>query len=218
MLYKKIIFTLSILLFCFNISAQDTKAKAILDELSAKTKAYTNIKASFSYTLENKDQKIKETQEGTIAIKGDKYKLEIARQEVLCDGKAVYTILKEAKEIQINNMPDPNATESINPANIFTMYEKGFKTKYEGEKTEGGKTLQIISLFPTDPKGKQYHTIKLYIDKNLKQISKVLILSKDGNNYTYVVKSFTTNTSIAENTFTYIASQYPKFEIIDLRD
>lgn len=198
--------------------AQDAKAKAILDELSAKTKAYSSIKATFSYTLENKDQKIKETQEGTITIKGNKYKLEIAKQEVICDGKAVYTIIKEAKEVQINNMPDPNATDNINPANIFTMYEKGFKHKFDGEKTEGGKTFQIISLFPTEPKGKQYHTVKLYIDKAAKQVSKIIVFSKDGNNYTYQVKTFTPNAPVDDKIFNYNSAQYPKFEVIDLRD
>ncbi|MFN4234902.1 MAG: LolA family protein [Bacteroidia bacterium] len=214
------IFVLTTLIICsnFEIFAQDAKAKAILDELSNKTKAYTSIKATFSYTLENKDQKIKETQEGTITIKGNKYKLEIAKQEVICDGKAVYTIIKEAKEVQINNMPDPNNTESINPSNIFTMYEKGFKYKFEGEKSEGGKTMQIISLFPNDPKGKQYHTVKLFIDKNAKQISKILVLAKDGNNYTYQVKSFQPNIAVQDNVFTYNSNQYPKFEVIDLRD
>jgi outer membrane lipoprotein-sorting protein len=217
-LTKNISLSLILILSAIGVNAQDAKAKAILDELSTKTKAYTSIKATFSYTLENKDQKIKETQEGTVTIKGNKYKLEIAKQEVICDGKAVYTIIKEAKEIQINNMPDPNSTESINPSNIFTMYEKGFKHKYDGEKVEGGKTYQIISLFPTDPKGKQYHTVKLYIDKNAKQVNKILVLSKDGNNYTYQVKSFTPNTPVEDKIFTYNSSLYPKFEIIDLRD
>lgn len=217
-LTKNISLSLILILSAIGVNAQDAKAKAILDELSAKTKAYTSIKATFSYTLENKDQKIKETQEGTVTIKGNKYKLEIAKQEVICDGKAVYTIIKEAKEVQINNMPDPNNTESINPANIFTMYEKGFKNKFDGEKVEGGKTYQIISLFPTDPKGKQYHTVKLYIDKAAKQVNKILVFSKDGNNYTYQVKTFTPNAPVEDKIFTYNAAQHPKFEVIDLRD
>jgi outer membrane lipoprotein-sorting protein len=215
---KNITLSLILILSAIGVNAQDAKAKAILDELSAKTKAYTSIKATFSYTLENKDQKIKETQEGTITIKGNKYKLEIAKQEVICDGKAVYTVIKEAKEVQINNMPDPNATDNINPANIFTMYEKGFKHKFDGEKAEGGKTFQIISLFPTEPKGKQYHTVKLYVDKAAKQVNKILVFSKDGNNYTYQVKTFTPNAPVDDKIFTYNSAQYPKFEVIDLRD
>ena len=51
---KKItLFATTIFAFLFiNTYAQDdAKAKAILDELSAKTKAYSSIKATFTYNL-----------------------------------------------------------------------------------------------------------------------------------------------------------------------
>ena len=202
-----------------NAYAQDdVKAKAILDELSAKTKAYTNIKASFSYNMENKASKVNETQEGTIYIKGNKYKLEIAGQEVISDGKSVWTYLKDANEVQINNAPDPSSEEGINPSTIFTIYEKGFKYKFENERTEGGKVIQTINLYPIDVKGKAYHTIKLNIDKNAKQIISVKIFGKDGNNSTYTVKSFTPNTELSDTMFAFNPAKYPKIEVIDLRE
>lgn len=202
----------------YNASAQDdVKAKAILDELSAKTKSYSNIKATFSYTLENPSAKINETQEGTITIKGSKYRLEIAGQEVISDGKTVWTYLKDANEVQINNI-DPSSSDAITPSNIFTMYEKGFKYKFEGEKTENGKVIQSINLYPIDTKAKAFHTVKLYIDKNAKQIHSIKVLSKDGNNYTYTVKSFVPNADVTDAHFTFNAAKYPKVEVIDLRE
>ncbi|MDQ3192703.1 MAG: outer membrane lipoprotein carrier protein LolA [Bacteroidota bacterium] len=207
-----------IALGAYNATAQDdAKAKAILDELSAKTKSYSNIKATFSYNLSNPDAKIDETQEGTIHIKGSKYRLEIAGQEVISDGKTVWTYLKDANEVQINDM-DASSEEAVTPSNIFTMYEKGFKYKFEGEKTEGGKVIQTIILYPIDVKGKPYHQVKLQIDKNAKQIQSIKVLSKDGNHYTYTVKTFTPNTDITDAHFTFNAAKYPKVEVIDLRD
>jgi outer membrane lipoprotein-sorting protein len=197
---------------------EDAKAKAILDEVSAKTKTYNNIKADFSYTLENKDAKINETQEGKIIIKGSKYRLEIAGQEVMSDGKNVWTYLKDANEVQINNV-DNSDPDAITPSNIFTIYQKGFKYKFDSEKTENGKTIQIINLNPNDPKSKPYHTVKLYIDRDSKQITSIKVLSKDGNNYTYTVKNFTPNApEVNDSTFTFNASKYPKVEVIDLRE
>jgi outer membrane lipoprotein-sorting protein len=198
------------------VAQDDAKAKAILDEVSAKNKTYASIKASFSYNLENKDAKINETQEGTISIKGKKYRLEIAGQEVISDGKSVWTYLKDANEVQINTAEEP-AADAITPTNIFTIYEKGFKYKFEGEKTENGKAVFVINLNPTDVKGKPYHTVKLSIDKASKQINSIKVLSKDGNNYTYTVKSFTPNAEMPESTFTFNTAKYPKVEVIDLR-
>ena len=41
----------------FTIDAQtDAKAKVILDDVSAKTKTYTTIKAEFSFVTEKKDK------------------------------------------------------------------------------------------------------------------------------------------------------------------
>ena len=199
------------------IAQDDAKAKAILDELSAKTKSYSNIKADFSYKMENKDAKIDETQQGTIHIKGSKYRLEIAGQEVISDGKNVWTYLKDANEVQINNV-DLSSDNAITPSNIFTIYEKGFKYKFDGEKTENGKVIQTINLYPIDVKAKPFHTVKLYIDKNAKQIHSIKVLSKDGNNYTYTVKSFTTNADINDAHFTFNQAKYPKVEVIDLRE
>jgi outer membrane lipoprotein-sorting protein len=216
---KKIMIILSAFL-AFNIAnavaQDDAKAKAILDEVSAKNKTYSSIKASFSYNLENKDAKINETQEGSISIKGKKYRLEIAGQEVISDGKSVWTFLKDANEVQINTAEEP-ADDAITPTNIFTIYEKGFKYKYEGEKTENGKAVFVINLNPIDVKGKPYHTVKLSIDKASKQINSIKVLSKDGNNYTYTVKSFTPNAEMPESTFTFNTAKYPKVEVIDLR-
>lgn len=215
----KSLLILGIVLFNFSVFAQDdAKAKGILDELSKKTKTYTSIKAAFSYNLENKEAKINETQDGSLMIKKDKYKLEIAGQEIYCDGKSVSTFLKDANELQINEMPDPNSEEVISPSNIFTIYEKGFKYKFEGEKTENGKVVQMINLYPNDAKAKNYHTVKLTIDKVNKQITMIKIVGKDGNNYTYTVKSFTPNAELNDSSFTFDKSKHPKIEVIDLRE
>ena len=75
MFAKKLTVVLFLTLGTISINAQnDPQAKKILDELSVKTKAYTTIKAEFSFTQEKKD-KTKDTQNGKIQTKGTKYKL-----------------------------------------------------------------------------------------------------------------------------------------------
>src|ERR1039457_1300134 len=74
---------------------QDSKSKTILDELSAKTKAYTSIKAEFTVEMQSKDKTKKpDTQKGTLLLKGNKYKLIIKGQEIISDGKTTWTFLK----------------------------------------------------------------------------------------------------------------------------
>ncbi len=192
----------------------DKKAKDILSGVSSKYKSYKSMKAEFSYTLENPQAKIKETQEGSIVLSGAKYRLAIAGQEVICDGKTVWTYMKEAKEVQVNDV-DPTA-EGIKPSEIFTMYEKGFLYKFVDEKTVGGKVVQNLELTPTD-KSKEFFKIKLSVDKSSKQIVKSIIFDKNGNRYTYAIKKFTPNFVVNAGTFAFDAKKVPGIEVVDLR-
>ena len=173
MFTKKITLFALLTLACFSANAQeqDPKAKKILDELSVKTKAYTAVKAEFSWEVLKKD-KTKDVQSGKIETKGSKYKLEIPGHEIYCDGKTVWDYIKDANEVQIKDM-EVGGDDVVNPSNIFTIYEKGFKYKFVSEDA----TTQLIELYPINPDKKKFHTIKLSIDKVKKQISKVKSVS-----------------------------------------
>ncbi len=132
---KKLIFVFLSILLAFGASAQvDTKAQTLLNELSAKYKKYKSIKAQFAYTLESKASKMKQTQKGVLNLKGNKFKVEVANKEITCDSKTVWTYSSADNEVQINNY-NPNEN-GFNPAQIFTMYEKGFSYKFvEGKQS-----------------------------------------------------------------------------------
>lgn len=191
---------------------KDPKAKAILDKLSAKNKTYTTISAEFDYNLKNAAEGIDETQSGKLITKGDKYKLNIAGQEIVCNGKTVWTYIEDADEVQINNVSNDEDEEGMfNPATIFTIYEKGFKYKFQNENDK----TQTINLYPENANEKSYHTVQLIIDKAKTQITSIIIKSKDGNTYSYILKSFKTNETLNDSYFNFDTSKAG--DIIDLR-
>ena len=194
-----------------NAQEQDPKAKKILDELSVKTKAYSTIKAEFSWVVEKKD-KTKDTQSGKIETKGAKYKLEIPGHEIYCDGKTVWDYIKDANEVQIKDM-ETGGDDAVNPSTIFTIYEKGFKYKFISEDA----TTQMIELYPTNPDKKKFHTIKLSIDKVKKQISSVKMMMKDGTTQTYTIKTFAGDAVIPETDFTFDSKLHKGVSIEDIR-
>lgn len=197
-------------------SQTDTKAKTILAGVSKKYRSYNMIKADFTFTLDNLQAKIKETQEGTLTVKtgANKYRVSMKDQEILSDGKSQWTYLKEDREVQVTDVDDGG--DGLNPAKIFTIYESGFKSLYTGERKIGTKVYQTIDLSPIDTK-KSYYKIRLTIDKVAKQISNALIFDRNGNRYTYAVRSFVPNVKVAENTFIFDANKYPGVEVVDLR-
>ncbi|MGY4384143.1 outer membrane lipoprotein-sorting protein [Pedobacter sp. UYP24] len=215
---KKIIVLLGITLsLVFNLNAQtDAKAKAILNELSKKYRTYKIIKTDFTFTIDNPQAKIKETQQGSLIVMAstNKYKVVMTDQELFSDGKSQWTYLKENKEVQVTDL-DNNA-DAINPAKIFTIYEKGYKYLYVGESKVGAKTYQIIDLSPLDIT-KTIFKIRLTIDKAAKQISSAVIFDKSGSKYTYIIKSFNPNFKASESVFGFDAKKYPGVEVVDLR-
>lgn len=213
---RNLIILAGIILSAVQISSaqNDKKAKAILSGVSAKYKSYQAIKAEFSYTLENPQEKINETQTGTLHLKGNKYRLNIAGQEVISDGKTIWTYLKDAKEVQVNTV-DPE-TGAITPSEIFTMYEKGYSYLFVEEKTINGKVCQIVDLTPLD-KTKSFFKVRLTIDKAAKQIVQSRIFDKNGNRYIYTIKSFAANPKLADTFFMFDPKKYPGIEVVDLR-
>jgi len=216
---KKIIVALSLLFANTTINAQvDAKAKKILDDVSSKTKTYTTINAEFSITIENKKNKTVDSQNGKLTLKGSKYKLEVNNQTIISDSKTSWTILKDASEVQINSIESKEKETGLNPSNIFTMHEKGFKYEFvKEEKQKNGSVYQIIKLYPEDVKTKNYHTALLTINKEKSQIVSIKIMGKDGTDITYLVKSFIANGLVSENVFVFNDKNYPNYEVIDLR-
>jgi len=211
MFAKKTIFIAFLTIgYLTSFAQNDPKAKKILDELSAKTKAYTSIKAEFTKTVEKKD-KTKDVQDSKIETKGSKYKLIIPGHEIYCDGKTVWDFVKEGNEVIIKDMEVDN--DAISPSTIFTMYEKGYKYKFDGEDA----TTETISLFPENPDKQKFHTIKLEIDKAKKQITNVKMMMKDGTVQLYTIKSFLGNGDIPDANFTFNTKAHPGISVEDLR-
>ena len=201
----------------FSAYAQsEVKAKEILAEVSKKYRAYDVVKTDFSYTLENPQAKIKETQLGTLIVKSklNKYKIILKGQELISDGKNQWTYLKADKEVQLSEVD--NSSDALNPAKLFTIYEKGFKSVYTNDTKLNGKTLHVIDLTPLDGK-RSFFKVRLQIDKLTKQIMNAVIFDKNGNRYTYTIKTFMPNVKVPESTFTFDSKLYPGVELVDLR-
>ena len=216
---KKLILITMAIAFMFTALAQkDEEARKILEKVSSTTKSYNSIRIKFKYIMDNRIEKMKDTTKGTIYLKGDKFKLFFKGNEVFSDGKTVWTHSVDAGEITINNVDTEN-DESLNPANILTIYEKGFKYRYMGEIKNQGKTYYQIDLYPENPKDKSYSIVKLKIDKSNYHLNSVKMIGKEGIDYILDLVEFKPNVKVIDSMFTFDPTKYPKdIEINDMRD
>jgi outer membrane lipoprotein-sorting protein len=192
---------------------KDKKASALLDEVSAKTKSYKSIKADFSYTMVNKQAGINESKTGTLLISGDKYRLNAAGQVVICDGKTIWTYIKESNEVQINNMEEKD--DALTPSKLLTSYNANYKSKIIKDKSITDPNLESIELIPTS--SKNFSKAVLVIDKTRKQVKSFALFEKNGNIFTYKVTKFQTDLPVTSADFIFDSMKFPGVEIIDMR-
>ena len=189
----------------------DPAAKILLDEVSAATDAHEAIYISFDYNLYNKAENIQENTAGELTLKKNQYTLSFMGINQISDGENVWTIMEDDEEIQISEI-DLDDENILTPSNLLKMYEEGFIYHM---KEKNGK-LQTIELLPENPDDVDYLKIHLIVDTKLKQIIK---LKQFGNNLTeseYVIKEFSP-TNIDDKTFILNTSNFPGFDIVDLR-
>ncbi|WP_430812698.1 MULTISPECIES: LolA family protein [unclassified Carboxylicivirga] len=191
------------------------KAKEILDKVSLKTKGYQSIVADFSFSLENLQEEIHEVYEGNIIIKGNKYKVNLMDVDTYFDGEVLYTHMLDAGEVNIT-IPDLEDEETLNPATIFTIYEKGYTFNYVAEGTADGKACHEIDLYPEN-RDKPFSRIKLLILKDSLQLYSIRQVGKDGNNYTVIVKNMSTDKTFNDSTFAFNSAAHPDVDVIDMR-
>ncbi len=212
---KKFLFLFIIsFISCQVFSQVDLKAKSILDKVSEKTKNYPSINAAFEFIMQNDAAGLKEVKEGNLILQKNKYKLSMDGIEIYCDGTSQWTFMKDAGEVNLSDASS-NDVDALNPASIFTIYEKGFKNTYLGEFSNGTKKTHKIELVPTSKM--DFTKIIIEIDQATNQILSANMISNDGNNFIIKVKSMSTNNNYPASTFMFDSKKNPKVQVIDMR-
>ena len=208
-------FFLILLLFGGTLAAQDTDGGAtpILQSLAKKYQALTSMSIDYTYKAV-KDKKTIATLTGKVSIKGKKYLMTFDDQTFYCDGVTMWNYQKNSNEVSIYTY-DESDDDVLNPAKMLGNWQKDFTAKFIREEVEAGKSLQIIDLTPK--KGQSYYKIRLFIDKNKKEIVRCAVYEKDNTIYTYYFDKFVSNTPLSDMLFVFDAAKYPGVETNDMR-
>jgi len=211
---NKFLFFFFSLLCSTSAIGQEQHAKNLLDEVSKKYDGYQTVEAKFSFKAVPANGESYQDK-GTLylnKIEGQ-YKIVLSEQNLISDGKSVWSVLKEDKEVQVSQAD--NSAQSIGPNNIFTFYKSGYKYISMDDQPSKNGQLKVVELSPEN-KNSNYFKIKLRINQN-NHIHDVTIHDKSGAKYIYEINNLYVNHKIPSSTFQFQKSQFPNFEIVDLR-
>jgi len=208
---NKILSIAIVFLVTLTATAQDKKAKELLDQVTAKIKSYDNITIDFKYTLANAKENINKESKGNVIIQDNKYVLNFMGVTKIYDGKKSYTIVPEDEEVTVSSLNDTDE-KAITPSKMLTFFNSGYKFTWDILQDVKGRKIQYIKLVPTNAKD-QRKEILLGVDSQTKNIFNVIEMGKNGTRTTLTVNSFKTNQPLSKNQFTFVASKYPNYYI-----
>jgi outer membrane lipoprotein-sorting protein len=188
-----------------------TDAKALLNEVSTKVKAYKNISLSFKYELNNVSENITQETKGDVTIEGEKYVLNVLGVTRIYDGKTLYTISPEDEEVTISSDNSDNEG-TITPSKMLSFYEDGYTYKMDIIQNVKGRKIQFIKLNPIDTNS-EIKQVLLGIDATTKHIYNLMEIGKNGTRTILTVNSFKTDEAISKTLFTFNESKYSDYYI-----
>ncbi len=185
------------------------EAKKLLDEVSIKMGAYTNMIIGFNSTLVNKEAGIINDPpiRGEITLSGEKYNLEYLGNNFVFDGKKLAVINKEEKEVNITNGGLEEEDGFIYPSKLLTFYKEGYNFSMGKLKNNNGRKVQFVNLTPIDSNS-DIVKVQLGIDAKTKHIYKLIQIGSNGAETTFTITKFKSNQPISKNMFSFDKDKY----------
>ncbi|MGL4630212.1 MAG: LolA family protein [Leadbetterella sp.] len=212
---KYFILISSFCLLSFTVFSQDKKAKAILDAMSSKYQKMATFAANFTYGNEGANSKITGAQTGSVIVKGIKFKIKTAGQEIFNNGKEMFTYVKENNEVNITN-PNETDDQDFSPTKIYSIYKKGYTYVFKDEKKDGNDVIETVELTPTTSKS-NISKIWISVSKTDRSIKSWRVLDKSGKKMLFRIDKFTPNAPATDASFVFDKKKYPSVEVVDLR-
>ena len=197
--------------FNFKLFAQTThkEAKELLNKAADKLQSGKSYTIDFEYLFENTkvNPPIRQTERGQIHLQGNKYQLTFLGMEQIFDGKKLYNILTDDREIQVIQ---PEDNDLMSPSGILSQYREGH-TYYLGGKTKiNNISHEVVIIKPRASADVDY--IEVTINPKNFQIYSLMQRGRDGSTTTFKILKSSENSASSEISFN--KDRYKGFKII----
>lgn len=189
----------------------DAKSKQILDAVANNYKFKKNIYFKFTYGT-GSGSKLQKTETGIFYTTPDQFKLKIMGIEQIFDGKKVYNISDEDKEVTIAKADGDHVMFS--PTSYLNSYKKDYNATYVGKRNVNGIGTDLIKLTPIKNNG--ISSVYLFINTSKKQIVKIEQYGSDKSVATILITDYKENQNLSPNLFSFDKSQYKNYIITEL--
>ena len=197
----------------FGISQENSDAELLLNKVSENIKSYENIYINYAYTLQNLEEDINQTNNGSFVTENDSWRFEMLGVTRIFDGEKLYSISPDDEEVTISSQ-DPEDETTITPNQMLYFYEDGYYFEMDESRLIGNgkfrKKIQYVKLIPKDSEA-EIKYILLGIDTEFNQIYEVIETGKNETVTTISIVDFEFNLPLDANLFVFDEDKYKDY-------
>ena len=203
MIMKKILLLIFGLFTMLSYSQDNSDAELLLNKVSENIKNYENIYINYAYTLQNIEEDINQTNNGSFVTEDEKWRFEMLGVTRIFDGNKLYSISPDDEEVTISSQ-DPEDETTITPNKMLYFYEEGYYFEMDESRFVGNgqfrKKIQYVKLIPKDSEA-EIKYILLGIDTEFNQIFEVIETGKNETVTTISIVDFEFNLPLDSKLF-----------------
>ena len=210
---KKILLLIFGLFSTLSYSQDNSDAELLLNKVSENIKNYDNIYINYAYTLQNIEEDINQTNNGSFVTEDEKWRFEMLGVTRIFDGNKLYSISPDDEEVTISSQ-DPEDETTITPNKMLYFYEEGYYFEMDESKFVGNgqfrKKIQYVKLIPKDSEA-EIKYILLGIDTEFNQIYEVIETGKNETVTTISIVDFEFNIPLDSKLFVFDEEKYQDY-------
>ena len=203
---RKLIVGLVLLLAAQAVSAQND-AEAIIRLMVNQMKAHKNVEMSYQYQI-NSDGLITEVQQGKAWLQGEAYKVEMVEQQIVSDGKTIWTYLVDDEEVMVS---DASEGTDNTPLKLLTSLDESYVATLTNIEAQGNATIELAN-----PKG-QYTRVTLKANASKLAINSLDVYLEDGTKLMVTIDEMKFDQELDDKFFTFDTKAHPNVDVIDMR-
>lgn len=205
---KKSIFACMLLLFAAQAVMAQNNAETLIQVMVNQLKSHKNVEMDFNYQVSPDGKTFTVAENGKAWLQGQAYKIEMADQQTISDGKSIWSYLIEDEEVMVSNATDG---ADNTPLKLLTSLDQSYVATLTGMDTQGIATIELAN-----PKG-QYKRVTLRLDTKKISLMNADIYMEDGSKLIINVDKMKFDQELDDKFFTFDAKKHPNVDVIDMR-
>ena len=163
---------------------------------------------TFNYQISPDGKNLGDSEKGHSWVQGEAYKIEMADQQTISDGKTIWSYLIDDEEVMVSNASE--GTDNT-PLKLLTSLDESYVATLTNIDSQGNATIELAN-----PKG-QYKRVTLKLNAMKNELKSADIYAEDGSKFVINVEEMKFDQKLDEKFFNFDTKKHPKVDVIDMR-